>query len=91
MRSRRSHVALGALSALPWLASGAQGCSSADNTGAITQEVVVVDHVPVHLSAAVCHNTVIDVAGTAVSVTNAPTVLVSDFVVQSTTTFTSTL
>ncbi|KAJ4995922.1 hypothetical protein K4K48_009342 [Colletotrichum sp. SAR 10_66] len=55
------------------------------------REVVVVDHVPVHLSAAVCHNTVIDVAGTAVSVTNAPTVLVSDFVVQSTTTFTSTL
>ncbi|KAF4817540.1 Aspercryptin biosynthesis cluster-specific transcription regulator atnN [Colletotrichum siamense] len=91
MRSRRSHVTLGALSALPWLASGAQGCSSADNTGAITQEVVVVDHVPVHLSAAVCHNTVIDVAGTAVSVTNAPTVLVSDFIVQSTTTFTSTL
>ncbi|KAI8225997.1 hypothetical protein K4K55_008714 [Colletotrichum sp. SAR 10_96] len=58
---------------------------------AITQEVVVVDHVPVHVSAAVCQNTVIDIAGTVVSVTNAPTVLVSDFVVQSTTTFTSTL
>ncbi|KAF3798787.1 hypothetical protein GCG54_00008243 [Colletotrichum gloeosporioides] len=91
MRSRRSHVTLGALSVLPWLASGSQGCSSADDAGAITQEVVVVDHVPVHLSAAVCHNTAIDVAGTVVSVTNAPTVLVSDFVVQSTTTFTSTL
>ncbi|KAI8287250.1 hypothetical protein K4K60_012673 [Colletotrichum sp. SAR11_57] len=91
MRSRRSHVTLGALSVLPWLASGSQGCSSAGDAGGITQEFVVVDHVPVHLSAAVCHNTVIDVAGTVVSVTNAPTVLVSDFVVQSTTTFTSTL
>ncbi|KAI8298066.1 hypothetical protein K4K61_012155 [Colletotrichum sp. SAR11_59] len=58
---------------------------------AITQEVVLIDHVPVHVSAAVCQNTVIDIAGTVVSVTNAPTVLVSDFVVQSTTTFTSTL
>ncbi|KAI8251746.1 hypothetical protein K4K58_008407 [Colletotrichum sp. SAR11_239] len=91
MRSRRSHVTLGALSVLPWLASGSQVCPSVDDAGAITQEVVVVDHVPIHVSAAVCQNTVIDIAGTVVSVTNAPTVLVSDFVVQSTTTFTSTL
>ncbi|KAK2756831.1 UbiD family decarboxylase [Colletotrichum kahawae] len=91
MRSRRSDITLGALSVLPWLASGSQGCSSAGGAGAITQEVIVVDYVPVHVSAAVCYNTVIDIAGTTLSVTNAPTVLVSDFVFQSTTTFTSTL
>lgn len=62
-----------------------------DDQGIVKQEIVVVNRTPVYLSAAICSNTTITVAGTTVPVTNAPTILLSEFVVENTVTHTSTL
>ncbi|TDZ26198.1 hypothetical protein Cob_v001374 [Colletotrichum orbiculare MAFF 240422] len=91
MRNIRSGGALGALSALLWAGLADSECIAPDGQGFLKQRIVVVDRVPVQLSASLCSNTTITVAGTTVPVTNAPTLLVSNFFVDNTITYTSTL
>ncbi|TDZ40685.1 hypothetical protein CTRI78_v010208 [Colletotrichum trifolii] len=91
MRNIRSGGALGALSALLWAGLADSECIAPDGQGFLKQRIVVVDRVPVQLSASLCSNTTITVAGTTVPVTNAPTVLFSNFFVDNTITYTSTL
>ncbi|KAF6829721.1 hypothetical protein CPLU01_07803 [Colletotrichum plurivorum] len=77
------------LSLLLWLGLVNAECVYPNEQGVVTQHVVIVDQIPVRLSAALCSNTTLTVAGTTVPVTNAPTTLLSDFIVE--TTYTSTL
>ncbi|OBR11471.1 60s ribosomal protein l19 [Colletotrichum higginsianum IMI 349063] len=80
------------LSLLLWVGVGNAECVFPDENGNLPkQHIVVIDRIPVHLSAAICSNTTISVAGTTVPVTNAPTVLLTDFIVENTITLTSTL
>ncbi|KAF5496048.1 hypothetical protein CGCF413_v008051 [Colletotrichum fructicola] len=83
--------ALVTLCMLLWFRLANSQCILPDDEGVIKQYVLVVDQTPVRLSAAICSNTTITVAGTTVPVTNAPTVLLSDFIVENTITYTSTL
>ncbi|KAH0443877.1 hypothetical protein CcaCcLH18_00703 [Colletotrichum camelliae] len=83
--------ALVTLFMLLWFRSANSQCIFPDDQGIIKQYIVVVDQTPVRLSAAICSNTTITVAGTTVPVTNAPTLLLSDFIVENTITYTSTL
>ncbi|KAF4872581.1 hypothetical protein CGCSCA1_v008340 [Colletotrichum siamense] len=83
--------ALVTLCMLLWFRLANSQCILPDDQGVIKQYVLVVDQTPVRLSAAICSNTTITVAGTTVPVTNAPTVLLSDFIVENTITYTSTL
>ncbi|TQN67431.1 hypothetical protein CSHISOI_08005 [Colletotrichum shisoi] len=80
------------LSLLLWVGVGKAECVFPDENGNLPkQHIVVVDRIPVHLSAAIRSNTTISVAGTTVPVTNAPTVLLTDFIVENTITLTSKL
>lgn len=83
--------ALVTLCTLLWFRLANSQCILPDDQGIIKQYVLVVDQTPVRLSAAICSNTTITVAGTTVPVTNAPTLLLSDFIVENTITYTSTL
>ncbi|KAF9870660.1 major facilitator superfamily transporter [Colletotrichum karsti] len=58
---------------------------------AITQHVVVVDQTPIQLSAALCFNTTITISGRTIPVTNAPTIFLSNFMVENTVTYIETL
>ncbi|KAF6783214.1 hypothetical protein CSOJ01_15920, partial [Colletotrichum sojae] len=89
LRSTPYSGVLGVLSLLLWLGLVSAECVYPNDQGIVTQHVVIVDQIPVRLSAALCSNTTLTVAGTTVPVTNAPTTLLSDFIVE--TTYTSTL
>ncbi|KAK1977600.1 hypothetical protein LZ30DRAFT_692037 [Colletotrichum cereale] len=93
MRGQLLLGSLGLLFVLLWPELGKTECVSVspDEQGKIEQHIVFIDQVPVRLSASICSNTTITVAGTTVLVTNASTVLLSNFIVESTITLTPTL